>query len=180
MKDWVDFPALAGGEWDRATLTVWKVVSLSSVLARSKTSKRLSQPNHFWSRKLLICSILGQFAVLQRYHQFFRVRLGLRGGSFVLINLFLLSSQFTRTRGLQCPLAIHSSYYLEAGSTREGLSESMLSLTGLVEERSRGHGGRVVTLLPPTSEARVRSPARPQVGKLVVACRWSAVYSTEP
>ena len=44
----------------------------------------------------------------------------------------------------------------------------------------RGHGGRVVTLTPPTSEAGVRFPARPQVGKLVVACRWSAVYSTEP
>ena len=24
------------------------------------------------------------------------------------------------------------------------------------------------------------TPARPQMGKLVVACRWSAVYSTEP
>ena len=43
-----------------------------------------------------------------------------------------------------------------------------------------GHGGRVVTLSPPTSEAGVRFLARPQVGKLVVACRWSAVYSTEP
>ena len=32
-----------------------------------------------------------------------------------------------------------------------------------------GHGGRVVTLPPPTSEAGVRFPARPQVGKLVVA-----------
>ena len=45
---------------------------------------------------------------------------------------------------------------------------------------SRGHGGRVETLLPPTSEAEVRFTALPQVGKLVVACRWSAVYSTEP
>ena len=43
-----------------------------------------------------------------------------------------------------------------------------------------GHGGRVVTLSPPTSEAGFRFPARPQVGKLVVACRWSAVYSTDP
>ena len=43
-----------------------------------------------------------------------------------------------------------------------------------------GHGGRVVTLSPATSEAGVRFPARSQVGKLVVACRWSAVYSTEP
>ena len=43
-----------------------------------------------------------------------------------------------------------------------------------------GHGGRVVTLSPPASEARVRFSARPQVGKLVVACRWSAVYGTEP
>ena len=42
-----------------------------------------------------------------------------------------------------------------------------------------GHCGRVVTLSPPTSEAGVRSQSRPQVGKLVVACRWSAVYSTE-
>ena len=29
----------------------------------------------------------------------------------------------------------------------------------------------MVTLSPPTSEAGVRLPARPQVGKLVVACR---------
>ena len=43
-----------------------------------------------------------------------------------------------------------------------------------------GHGGRVVILYPPTSEAGVRSPSRPYVGKLVVGCRWSAVYSTEP
>ena len=32
------------------------------------------------------------------------------------------------------------------------------------------HGGRVVKLSPPTSEAGVWFPARPQVGKLVVAC----------
>ena len=44
----------------------------------------------------------------------------------------------------------------------------------------RDHGGRVVTLSPPTSEAGVRFPAWPQVGELVVACRWSAVYSTGP
>ena len=31
--------------------------------------------------------------------------------------------------------------------------------------------GRVVTLSPPTCEARVQFPALPQVGKLVVACR---------
>ena len=43
-----------------------------------------------------------------------------------------------------------------------------------------GHGSRVVTLSPPTSEAEVQFRAQLQVGKLVVACRWSAVYSTEP
>ena len=43
-----------------------------------------------------------------------------------------------------------------------------------------GHGGRVVTISHPNSEAGVQSPSWPQVGKLVVACRWSAVYSTEP
>ena len=48
------------------------------------------------------------------------------------------------------------------------------------EANVRGHGGRVVTLSSPTSEAGVRFPAWPQVGKLVVAYRWSAVYSTEP
>ena len=35
----------------------------------------------------------------------------------------------------------------------------------------RGHSGRVATLSPPTSEAGVRSPSWPQVGKLVVSCR---------
>ena len=44
----------------------------------------------------------------------------------------------------------------------------------------RGHGGRVVTLSTTTSEAGVLFPPWPQVGKLLVACRWSAVYSTEP
>ena len=33
--------------------------------------------------------------------------------------------------------------------------------------------------LPPL-EAGVWFPAQPQVGKLVVACRWLAVYSIEP
>ena len=50
----------------------------------------------------------------------------------------------------------------------------------LILDFMRGHGGRVVTLSPPTSEAGVQSPALSQVGKLVVACCWSAVYSTEP
>ena len=43
-----------------------------------------------------------------------------------------------------------------------------------------GHGGRVVTLSPPTCEIGIRFLAKPQVGKLVVACRWSVVYSTVP
>ena len=38
----------------------------------------------------------------------------------------------------------------------------------------------MVTLSPPTSEVEVRFPALPQVGKLIVACCWLAVYSTEP
>ena len=59
---------------------------------------------------------------------------------------------------------------------------SLVHLTSAryIQEVMRGHGGRVVTLSPPTSEAEVRSPSWPQVGKLVVACCWSAVYSTEP
>ena len=46
--------------------------------------------------------------------------------------------------------------------------------------RDSSHGGRVVTLSPPTSEAGVRFLVWPQVGKLVVACCWSAVYRTDP
>ena len=42
----------------------------------------------------------------------------------------------------------------------------------------RGHGGAVVTYLPPTSEVDGSYPG-PYVGKLVVAYRWSPVYSTE-
>ena len=61
---------------------------------------------------------------------------------------------------------------------RIGTGPQYCHLLGLEEVRG-GHGGRVVTLSPPTSEAGVQFPARPQVGKLVVACRLSAVYSTE-
>ena len=43
----------------------------------------------------------------------------------------------------------------------------------------RSHGVSVVTHLPPTSEVSSSNP-RPYVGNLVVAYRWSAVYSTEP
>ena len=50
----------------------------------------------------------------------------------------------------------------------------------LLKDYTGAHGGRVVTLSPSTSEVRVRFPAQPQVGKLVVACRWLAIYSTEP
>ena len=59
-----------------------------------------------------------------------------------------------------------------------GFHKSINTITEVIE--ARGHGGRVVTLSPPTSVAGVRSPEWSQVGKLVVACRWSAVYSTEP
>ena len=44
----------------------------------------------------------------------------------------------------------------------------------------KGPRWQMVTLSPLTSEAGVQSPSWPQVGKLVVACRWSAVYSTDP
>ena len=53
---------------------------------------------------------------------------------------------------------------------------------GLKGPYGRGGGrgnGRVVTLSPPTSEIRVRFPARPQVRKLVVSCCWSAVYNAD-
>ena len=40
-----------------------------------------------------------------------------------------------------------------------------------VQTSMRGHGGRVLTHSPPTSEAGVRFMALPQVGKQVVACR---------
>ena len=43
-----------------------------------------------------------------------------------------------------------------------------------------GHGGRVVTLSPPTSEGRGSVPSTASSGKLGVAFHWSAVYSTEP
>ena len=60
------------------------------------------------------------------------------------------------------------------------VSKNIFHHISLFNILSGGHGGRVVTLSPPTSEASVRFPTRPQVGKLVVACRWSAVYGIEP
>ena len=56
----------------------------------------------------------------------------------------------------------------------------MLHQHKAMQGQCRGHGGRVVRLSPATSETGVRFMALPQVGKLVVACHWSAVYSTEP
>ena len=41
------------------------------------------------------------------------------------------------------------------------------------------HGGAVVTHLPPTSEVS-SSNRGPYMRMLVVAYRWTAVYSTEP
>ena len=57
--------------------------------------------------------------------------------------------------------------------------QQTLIFEALLNNFKRGHGGGVVTLSPPTSEAGVQFSAWPQVGKLVVACRWLAVYSTE-
>ena len=73
--------------------------------------------------------------------------------------------------------------YVHVSGKKQDLNPSTVankSETVFLHVNSWGHGGRVVTLSPPTSEAGVRSPSRPYVGKLVVACRWSAVYSTEP
>ena len=69
----------------------------------------------------------------------------------------------------------------EKEQTGEAMTTVLERLVGAVDSvmGKRGHGGRVVTLSPPTYEVGVRFMALPQVGKLVVACHWSAVYSTE-
>ena len=56
----------------------------------------------------------------------------------------------------------------------------MGEITFILFNSTRDHGGRVVALSPPTSEIGVQFPSQPQVGKLVQAYRWWAVYSTEP
>ena len=73
-----------------------------------------------------------------------------------------------------CPVKFLIGYL--NGATPFCVSQLVLAIT----TKPGGHGGRVVTLSPPTSEAGVRSLSRPYVGKLEVTCRWSAVYSTEP
>ena len=45
----------------------------------------------------------------------------------------------------------------------------MIKPAAIFQVLERGHGGRVVTLSPPTSEIGVRISARPEVGKLVIA-----------
>ena len=67
--------------------------------------------------------------------------------------------------------------YLAAGYTKDSRE---YVLCGCIKLTSGGHGGRVATLSLPTSQVGVRFRERPQLGKLVVACRCSAVYSTEP
>ena len=63
---------------------------------------------------------------------------------------------------------------------RNTFIKKLVNKCGCLKHHVGGYSGRVVTLSPPTSEAGVRFLAQPQVGKLVVACCWSAVYSTEP
>ena len=53
-------------------------------------------------------------------------------------------------------------------------------MTGLKIVGGEGGGARWQSGNTPTSKAGVRFLARPRVGKLVVACPLSAVYSTEP
>ena len=75
---------------------------------------------------------------------------------------------------------MNHSYDFTGGCPPSTILKGHLFLVATFKIKGGGHGGRVVTLSPPTSEAGVRFLARPQVGKLVVACHWSAVYSTEP
>ena len=44
-----------------------------------------------------------------------------------------------------------------------------IAFSSYIERGGGGHGGRVVTLSPPTSQVGVQFTALPQVGKLVVA-----------
>ena len=56
----------------------------------------------------------------------------------------------------------------------EVLSSSYVNDSPLFfHQLERGHGGRVLTLSPPTSEIGVRILARPQVDKLVVAWQFT-------
>ena len=57
--------------------------------------------------------------------------------------------------------------------------DSFLDMIVLIQRLYWGHGGAVVTHSPPTSEVGGSNPG-PYGGKMVVTCRWLAVYSTEP
>ena len=80
---------------------------------------------------------------------------------------------FERIWHLKCFYLLHAIKYIWI------ISVSLLAHFRQLME-IKGTMVAVVTPLLPISEIGVRFPARPQVGKLVVACRWSAVYSTEP
>ena len=106
----------------------------------------------------------------------------------VLYELDELNQKYKEEREEVDSKDIESDFCEEKVETEDSYSESDIIFTPnrkvlshfISNIQQRGRGGRVVALLPPTSEAGVRSPSRPYVGKLVVACRWSAVYSTEP
>ena len=82
--------------------------------------------------------------------------------------------------GLEMGLSPHLCFGGDVGLSLQICFWGVVGLSPFFVGSGGGHSDRVVTLSPPTSGAGVRSPSRPQVGKLVVACRWSAVYSTEP
>ena len=63
---------------------------------------------------------------------------------------------------LWCTIGVSSGFGLrfacDAPKVWNDLPDDVVSATSLSSIRKRGHGGRVVTLSPPTSEAGVRSP----------------------
>ena len=84
-------------------------------------------------------------------------------------------------KGWDMPADVHMSQSKELCQQNVGdntVPEWPVKLAPWLKEYSGGHRGRGVTLLPPTSEIQI--PARPQVGKLVAAFHWPAVYSIEP
>ena len=108
---------------------------------------------------------------------------------FLVQFFFLLSALFVNIIIIISSTRYHLSISIATGTTQTKQEEVYIELTqnkwgipGIPAVNRTNIYNDIITLyyMHPTSEAGVRFPARPQVGKLVVACRWSAVYSTEP
>ena len=115
-------------------MTVWKVGSLSSVLASNKASKLLKRSDHFWSSSAIFESVVSLAGLLSLtdFAGLSECDLALDVVALSLSIFFILLASSPEPGDCDIPWPSTTPIIdTEAGSTREGLGECTLSLLGV-------------------------------------------------